>query len=248
MTSEHTAWAGDVRALTFDTGGTVLDWFGTISESFDRLAGERGERDTAADRAELTRAWRRSSTDLVKELSRTETGEATIDMDGVLARTLDQTLDDHGVTWPTGEDRAALVAAWRSMRPWPDVTGALPRLRRHHVAAPFTIMKTALVLAASRTAGIEWDAVFSCEMIGTYKTHPRTYATVARWLDLRPAQILMVTTHNDDLAAAHRAGYRTAFVHRPHEWGDVPSPHAVPDARADLVVDDLHALADALGA
>lgn len=235
--------AGHVKAITFDTGGTVLDWFGTINAAFAEVGAARAADE---DWAALTRTWRRHSTGMVKAFSRTDNGAGSTDMDGVLSETLTKTLAEHGVSWPTDENKAALVAAWRTMRPWPDIPSALPRLRRRYLTAPFTIMKTALVLSASRHADLQWDAIFSCEMIGAYKTHPDAYATVVRWLDVQPSEILMVTAHNDDLLASHGAGFHTAFVRRPDEWGGESSPNGVPDDCADIVVDDLHALADAL--
>jgi len=62
-----------------------------------------------------------------------------------------------------------------------------------------------------------------------YKPHAEAYATAARWMGLEPAQILMVACHDFDLNAAHQAGFRTAFVRRPAEWGpaDPPDPKDV---------------------
>jgi 2-haloacid dehalogenase len=57
----------------------------------------------------------------------------------------------------------------------------------------------------------------------------------------------MVTGHNNDLRAAHSYGFRTAFIHRPRQWGDEPPPDPDPDPRADLVCADFADLADQLG-
>ena len=78
--------------------------------------------------------------------------------------------------------------------------------------------------------GIDWDCVVSCEMIGSYKPNPEAYSTCARWLGFRPEEILMVACHNFDLLAARKAGYRSAFVRRPDEWGAAGPPD--PDARS----------------
>ncbi|MEO7150400.1 MAG: HAD hydrolase-like protein, partial [Burkholderiaceae bacterium] len=94
----------------------------------------------------------------------------------------------------------------------------------------------------SRRNGIGWDAIVSCEMIGTYKPHPEAYFTAARWLGLAPAQILMVACHNFDLNAAHASGMRTAFVRRPDEWGPAGPPDPNPNMAYDHVVDDFGTL------
>ena len=43
-------------------------------------------------------------------------------------------------------------------------------------------------------------------------------------LQLRPDQIMMVAAHPPDLRGAAAAGFRTAFVMRPLEWGPNKPP------------------------
>lgn len=236
--------ARDVAALMFDTGGTVLDWHGGIVNAFSEIGTARG---LSGDWPVLTRTWRRLSTDLVKAGIPMVGGRASLDMDDVLLQTLHTTLDEHDVRGFTKADHDKLVAGWRDLDAWADVKTGLPRLRSRYVVAPFTILKTSLIIAASRRAGLSWDCVISCEMIGIYKTHPESYGTAARWLDLPHDRILMVTTHNNDLCAAHENGLRTAFVRRPDEWGGQRPPDPDPDPVADLVADDFDDLANQLG-
>ena len=68
------------------------------------------------------------------------------------------------------------------------------------------------------------------------------YQTAARWLNLAPAQILMVACHNFDLNAAHKAGFRTAFVRRPDEWGPEGPPDPNPNTAYDFIEDNFDAL------
>jgi FMN phosphatase YigB (HAD superfamily) len=73
-------------------------------------------------------------------------------------------------------------------------------------------------------------------------------ATAARWLALAPHEILMVACHNFDFMAARAAGYHSAFVRRPMEWGPSGPPDPVPNPAHDLVVDTFFDLARQLGA
>jgi 2-haloacid dehalogenase len=57
----------------------------------------------------------------------------------------------------------------------------------------------------------------------------------------------MVACHNFDLDAARAEGYRTAFVHRPAEWGPSDPPDPNPNPAADLIVPGFAELADRLG-
>jgi 2-haloacid dehalogenase len=236
--------ASKVKALIFDTGGTVFDWHSGVTEALSRIGSEfRIEADWPA----LTKEWRRTSTDMVKEGLPTDGGRASIDMDGVLRLTLDRMLDERGIEGFSHEARARLVHAWHDLDAWSDVVEALPRLRRKFIVSPFTILNTRLVIDASRRAGLSWDCIISCEMIGIYKTLPGSYETAARWLGHPHDEILLVTTHNNDLQAAHENGFPTAFVYRPDEWGDIPSLDPEPDPRADLVCQDFNDLAAQLG-
>jgi 2-haloacid dehalogenase len=60
---------------------------------------------------------------------------------------------------------------------------------------------------------------------------------------------MLVAAHEIDLDAASEAGLRTAYVHRPDEWGPEAEGDEMPDESTyDLVVDDVLDLADRLGA
>jgi 2-haloacid dehalogenase len=140
-------------------------------------------------------------------------------------------------------DRDALWRAWHRLDAWPDFPAALETLRSKLPVVSFTMLPTSLVVDVSRRNGIVWDSVISCEMIGVYKPHALAYSTTARWLDLQPSQILMVACHNFDLNAAHHAGYRTAFVRRPAEWGPEGPPDPNPNMPYDFVEDGFESLA-----
>jgi 2-haloacid dehalogenase len=233
-----------LAALVFDTGGTLFDWHTAVQRALARRGDERG---IAADWPAVTKTWRVLSTGRVEAGLPESGGRATKDMDDVLAETLVVALEEHAVSGFTSEDQADLVRGWREMEAWPDVPAALPRLRRRFIVAPFTILRTALVIEVSRRAGLCWDAVISCEMTGVYKTLPGAYRTAARWLDLPPERIMLVSTHNNDIRAARASGFHTAFVYRPAEWADISSKDPEPGDAVEIVATDLVDLADRLG-
>jgi 2-haloacid dehalogenase len=68
------------------------------------------------------------------------------------------------------------------------------------------------------------------------------------FFDLPPAQVMMVAAHPGDLNSAKALGLRTAYVHRPLEYGpNRPSQPPKPNTY-DIQVNDFNALATALGA
>jgi 2-haloacid dehalogenase len=135
-----------------------------------------------------------------------------------------------------------LWRGWHQLRAWPDFPAALEKLRRHRPVVSFTMLPTALVMDVSRSNGISWDAIISCQMIGVYKPNPQAYHTAALWLGMAPENILMVACHNFDLNAAQDAGFKTAFVRRPDEWGPAGPPDPQPNRTYDYVCDDFDGL------
>ena len=230
----------EIKALTFDTGGTILDWHGGISRALAAAGARHG---LAADWAAVTNDYRRRS---LQEI----TGQVrpAFNFDDVHRRVLDRVLADHKLDPLTAEDRDAVWRTWHALDAWPDFPAALARLRKKYVVASFTLLTTLLVVDVSKRNGIDWDAIISCEMIGMYKTRPEAYMTAAKWLQLDPSEILMVACHNFDLNAALGCGYKTAFVKRPNEWGPGGPPDPVPNPAHTMVLEDFPELATRLGA
>ena len=91
------------------------------------------------------------------------------------------------------------------------------------------------MIDTAKRNNLSWDAVISCEGIGKYKALPEAYLTAARWLQLKPEECCMVACHNFDLDAAKNAGFKTAFVRRPDEWGAAGPPDPEPNPNHDIV-------------
>jgi 2-haloacid dehalogenase len=229
-----------VKILSFDTGGTILDWHGGISAAFAEAGQRRG---VAHDWPALTNEYRRRA--LRRIVGQVD---PPFNMDDVHRELLDELLGEAKITGFTAEDRAAIAARWHQLDCWPDFVPGFERLNQRYVCISFTLLSLALVIAVSRKNGIRWDAVISCEMLRVYKTKPEAYQRVAQLLQTPPSDILMVACHNFDLDAARGVGYRTAFVRRPDEWGPAGPPDPNPNPACDIVVDGFAALADRLGA
>ncbi|HUN52343.1 MAG TPA: haloacid dehalogenase type II [Candidatus Sulfotelmatobacter sp.] len=231
-----------IKALTFDTGGTILDWHGGISAALARAGAAHG---IVRDWPAITNDYRRRS--LKRMLNAGGERPATFNIDDVHREVLEAVLAEHGLSAFTAEDRHAIWHAWHELNAWPDFPAVLPKLRQRYIVASFTILSVSLIIDTARRNGLSWDAVLSCEMIGTYKVRPEAYRTVAKWLVLPPAEILMVACHNFDLDAARAAGFNTAFVRRPAEWGPAGPPDPEPNPACTIVAEDFPDLARQLG-
>ena len=229
-----------IKALTFDTGGTILDWHRGISGAFAAAGAARGLK---ADWAAVTNEYRRRSLKGIVSQER-----PAFNFDDVHRSKLDEVIAEFKLDALTAADRDAIWRTWHALDAWPDFVAGAARLRKRYVVASFTLLTTSLVIDVSKKNGIDWDAIISCEMIGIYKTRPEAYRTAAKWLQLEPAEIMMVACHNFDLDAARACGYQTAFVRRPDEWGPGGPPDPNPNPACTLVVDGFAELADRLGA
>lgn len=229
----------DIRALTFDTGGTILDWHAGIRSAFEAAGKRRG---VTADWVAITNAYRKRSLQTM-----VNTVGTRFNIDDVHRSVLEALMREHQLDALTAEDRDAVWRTWHALKCWPDFPAALERLRRKYLVVSYTILSTALAIDVSRLNGITWDAILSCEMWGVYKTRPEAYQTAAKLLQIPTQNLLMVACHNFDLDAAKKEGFKTAFVRRPDEWGPPGPPDPKPNPIHDIVVDDFGALAEKLG-
>ena len=229
------------KALFFDVFGTLVDWRTSIARESELILKPLGH---ALDWLAFADAWRGEYQPAMEDIRSGRLPFCRLDV--LHRRNLERILPRFGVSGLTEDTLRNLNLAWHRLDAWPDFPAALAALRESRPVVSFTMLPTSLVVDVSRRNGITWDAIISCEMIGTYKPHPEAYVTAARWLGLQPAQILMVACHNFDLNAAHKVGLRTAFVRRPAEWGPEGPPDPKPNMSYDIVVDDFGALVDAV--
>lgn len=232
----------NIRALTFDTGGTILDWHRGFKEAFQQ-AGERHgiERDWAT----MTNELRRRS--MQKMLNLGKNAPPPYRFDDAHRLVLDDLLAEHSLECFDEEDRQLIAyEAPHCFKCWPGFQQVQARLREHYIVASFSILSYRLIIDTAKANGLTWDAVFSCEGIGKYKLLPESYLSVADYLQLQPHQCCMVACHEFDLDAARKVGFQTAYIRRQEEWGP-DSPPIILSSSPDIVVDSYDELAEALG-
>ncbi len=232
-----------IKALTFDTGGTILDWHTGFKTGLEELGVRHG---VNANWAVLANEIRKAS--LGRMLNLGEEELPAYNFDGAHRAAVDEVLDANGLGAATEDERHGLAYD----RPhnficWPDFSNTLPKLRAQYICASFTILSFRIIIDTARRNGLSWDAVISCEAIGKYKPLPEPYETVARYLQLDVSECCMVACHNFDLDAAKAVGFKTAFVRRPDEWGPAGPPDPEPNPIHDIIVDSFPELAERLG-
>jgi 2-haloacid dehalogenase len=232
-----------VKALVFDTFGTVVDWRTSVTQEVEQLAKKKG---FTVDAAKFADAWRAG---YGPSMNRVRTGELPwTRLDALHRMILDKILVDFAMTGLSESEIDTLNHAWHRLRPWPDSVSGLTRLKKRYIIAPLSNGNIALMTNLAKYGGLPWDCILGAELARHYKPDREVYQSAADFLDLKVDQVMMVAAHLGDLRAAKGVGLRTAFVPRPHEYGPGGKPDLQPDSTVDLSAADFNDLARQLGA
>ena len=232
-----------VRALVFDTFGTVVDWRTSVTQEVEQLAKRKGLR---IDAEKFADAWRGG---YAPSMNRVRTGELPwTKLDGLHRMILNKLLVDFSIVGLTEAETDALNRAWHRLRPWPDAVSGLTRLKKKFVIAPLSNGNISLMTDLAKHSGLPWDCILGAELVRHYKPDREVYQSAADILDLKVDEVMMVAAHLGDLRAAKGVGLRTAFVARPLEFGPEGKPDLQPDSAVDIAAKDFNDLASRLGA
>jgi 2-haloacid dehalogenase len=243
QTSSTGAGFAGVKALVFDTFGTVVDWRSSVAAEVAAVAKQKG---IAVDAAKFADAWRAG---YGPSMNRVRTGELPwTKLDALHRMTLDRILVEFKMTGLTESETDALNRAWHRLKPWPDSVAGLTRLKKKFIIAPLSNGNISLMTDLAKFAGLPWDCILGAELARHYKPDREVYQSAADFLDLDKSGVMMVAAHLGDLRAAKAVGLRTAFVTRPLEYGPAGKPDLQPDASVELAVKDFNELASRLGA
>ncbi len=225
------------KALLFDVFGTVVDWRGSVIRELRRVGRRHGVR---ADWGAFADAWRagyRPAMDRVRHGSSPwrALDELHLDILAPLAARAGLRLRSAAMR--------ELNAAWHRLEPWPDSTGGLARLKRHFLIGTLSNGNMSLLIDLARNGRLPWDVILSAELFGHYKPDPEVYLGAAALLGLPVKAVMLVAAHKDDLAAARRCGFQTAFVRRPMEHGRPAEADIGDDPRSNFNAGDFVDLA-----
>lgn len=232
-----------VRALAFDTFGTVVDWRSSVIaelEAFGRSLGV--QRDWAA----FADDWRAGYPPAMDRVRRGELPWTKLD--GLHRMILVDLLAEAGLEGVPDAAVDHLNRAWHRLDPWPDAVAGLTRLKARFVITTLSNGNVSLLTNMAKRAALPWDCVISAELFGHYKPDPEVYLGCADLLDVAPDELMLVAAHPSDLRGAQRAGLLTAYVDRPLEYGQSRPPRKITDGEFDVMARDFLDLADQLGA
>ena len=237
-----------VKALLFDVFGTVVDWRTGIAREVEKVANKNGISLNPFDFADAWRAEYQPSMDEIRKGNRPFTILDILHMEN-----LNKISPRFNLSNLSEEDLNKLVTAWHRLPGWPDSTEGLNALKKKYILATQSNGNIALIVNMAKFSNLNWDVVLGAEVIGHYKPEPNAYLKACSALNLKTEECLMVAAHDDDLKAASLQGMKTAYVHRPFEYGkdklfDIADVNDYKGNRKwDIISKDLNHLAKQLG-
>jgi 2-haloacid dehalogenase len=220
----------DIEACVFDAYGTLLDFNSAVMRCRDEI-GDNAERLSDIWRQkQLQYTWLRSLMGIHADFWQV-TGEA-----------LDFALATVGIENP--DLRARLMALYRTLDTFPEVTETLRRLKAGGMrTAILSNGAPAMLQDAVVAAGIDGllDDVQSVEDVGVFKPDPRVYRLSVDRLGVAPANICFMSSNGWDAAGAAAFGFRVVWINRYRQ----PVEHL--PARPDIEINTLEPLPCLLG-
>ena len=203
-----------VKALLFDVFGTVVDWRTGIAREVEDIAKKNN---ISLDPYDFADAWRAEYQPAMEEIRKGRRSFTILDI--LHMENLKKIASKFNLHNLSGKDLNMLVKAWHRLPGWPDSSDGLNALKKKYILATQSNGNIALIVNMAKFSNLNWDVVLGAEVIGHYKPDPEAYLKACSALDLKTEECLMVAAHDDDLKAASLQGMKTAYVHRPFEYG-----------------------------
>ena len=230
-----------IKVLCFDVFGTVTDWYSSVTRDGQKISQKTG---VDIPWGEFVNKWRIDG--YLKALAEISTGKREIIPTAEIHKEkLLSLLDEYGISGLSDAEIDDFNLAWNRLDVWEDAVEGLAMLKEDYMILPFSNGDFQCLLDISRHNNLPWDGIISADFFKKVKPDPTIYHDAADLLQLPPEQIMMVACHARDLEGAKNAGFKTAYVNRPLEYG----PGALPEEKPvpfDYDVDSFIELAEVL--
>lgn len=198
----------ELKVLTFDQYGTVVDMQGSLTEAVTPFLKEKG---WTGDPSRFVTWWRR--THFENSMIDALCGRGHTPYREIGHRAVSFTLDRARIPH-TSEEVQWLVSQIETLKPFPEVPAALQRLAKKYKLVILSNGDRDMLEAAKPHLGHTFDETISVQEAGYFKPHHATYETAAKILGLSPLQCMHVANHAFDCIGAKAAGMRAAFIDR----------------------------------
>jgi len=232
-----------IKALTFDTFGTVVDWRTSIIDDVHTFGRRKG---ITIDGEAFVDEWKTCYRPGMDAVRSGKWPWRTVDQ--IYRLKLEEILPAYGVNGLTENEKVYLNRVWHRLNPWPDAVAGLARLKKKYIIAPLSNGDVACLVNMAKHGGLPWDVILCAEIFRHYKPDREVYLGAIEWLGCQPHEVMMVAAHNYDLRAARSHGMRTGFVARPTEYGATQKTDLEAEEDWDVIAKDFGDLAVRLDA
>ena len=151
----------DVRALFFDVFGTLMDWRTSVAREAEQILKPLGY---ALDWLAFADAWRDEYQPAMEEVRSGRSAFCKLDV--LHRRNLERILPRFGVSGLAEDAARNLNLGWHRLNAWPEVPGALARLKKRFLLAPVSNGNVSLMVDLARRNNLPWDAILGAEIAG----------------------------------------------------------------------------------
>ncbi|RWD24402.1 MAG: haloacid dehalogenase type II [Mesorhizobium sp.] len=226
----------DFKALTFDCYGTLIDWESGMIEGLKPLTERAGR---GLSRNEILEAHARHESSQQKWTPQKRYSD-------LLSIVYKRLAEEWGVT-ATRDDCVAYGESVKDWPPFADSAAALRYLKQHYKLVILSNVDNRSFSFSNQKLGVDFDAIYTAEDIGSYKPSDRTFnymleklATIGIGADqvLHTAESMF-----HDHVPASRLGLKSCWIYRRHADqgfgatmypGDMPKVDFRFDSMADL--------------
>ncbi len=213
----------DFTTLTFDCYGTLIDWESGIAAALGPWAGRAG-----ADAEALLAAFARVENRLQRD-------NPTAPYPELLRKGALAIAADLGAPMADGEARA-FASSIKDWPAFPDSAEGLAYLKRHYKLVILSNVDIASFAHSNAKLGVDFDAIFTAEDIGSYKPDLANFRYMLARLEamgIAKSQILHTAqSPYHDIAPARHIGLATNWINRrglKPGGGATPAAAATPD-------------------
>jgi 2-haloacid dehalogenase len=229
----------DFRVLTFDCYGTLIDWESGIFAALQPLLAKAA---TPLPRNAALEAFARHESAQEAETPDMVYPQLLTEVHRRLAKEWQATMS------PAEHDKfGASVPDWPA---FPDSQQALTYLKQHYKLVILSNVDRASFAASNRRLGVEFDAIYTAQDVGSYKPNPANFEYMLDRLSKlgHPKSDILHTAQSlfHDHEPAKRFGLATCWIDRRQDqagWGATMAPGEQP--AVDFRFPSLQAMADA---
>ena len=166
MTYVSPSTGREIKAVLFDTFGSVVDWRSGVAREVAAFA--RAHR-MDVDAEAFADAWRAKYEPSMEPIR--NGNREFVPLDRLHLENLHATLPEFGLDAANFDDRELgnLNSAWERLDPWQDSIAGLGELRQHVIVGPLSNANLALLLRMALRAKLPWTVIVGSDATGAYK-------------------------------------------------------------------------------